>query len=348
VKINKLIVITLLFFFAAILQSCKKPEEKAALPTLTVATAPYQDLAMLVNAPELKLDVKAGITLKLVTMAWEDILLSVASAGKTVDVGFGSYVEYLTKFSKLNDGATDPIIYIQPLYVYKGGGFIALSNKISPFRSTELSDKAVMQRLKRYRIGAQKQSLYDMMIYSIALRAGINPKDLNVFDTPMNDAILALETKSLDLAAAGLPQVAEARKRGGQLAISMEDAGFADITGFICRESTLKEKRPQIEALIRVWFQCVDFVYADLKKNSVHSLNYLLKTAATKYTYDEYAQALSQEYLPRNLEDLRKNVLASGSKYDFSRIGNTINEYLINNGFIKKQSPIPAPLLGQL
>jgi hypothetical protein len=187
-----------------------------------------------------------------------------------------------------------------------------------------------------------------MMIYSIALRAGINPKDLNVFDTPMNDAILALETKSLDLAAAGLPQVAEARKRGGQLAISMEDAGFADITGFICRESTLKEKRPQIEALIRVWFQCVDFVYADLKKNSVHSLNYLLKTAATKYTYDEYAQALSQEYLPRNLEDLRKNVLASGSKYDFSRIGNTINEYLINNGFIKKQSPIPAPLLGQL
>ena len=280
-------------------------------------------------------------------MAWEDILPAVASAGKTVDVGFGSYVEYLTKFAKINEGSDDPVIYIQPLYVYKGGGFIALSREIALFRPEDLTNSSAMQRLKKYKIGAQKQSLYDMMIYSVALRAGINPKELKVFDTPMNDGLLALETKSLDIAAAGLPQVTEARKRGGKLVISMEDAGFADITGFICRKSTLKEKQPQIEALIRVWFQCVDYVYADMEKNSVHSLDYLRKRAATKYTYDEYVQALSQEYLPRSLDELRTNVLATGSKYDFKRIGDSINEYLINNGIVQKESPIPAPLIAQ-
>jgi len=350
-KNNKLtiILVTVVLAVAAVFyfNSIKKPAKQGELPILSVAIAPYQDLAMLVNATELKFDARQGINLKLVTMAWEDILPAVASAGKTVDVGFGSYVEYLTKFAKINEGVDDPVIYVQPLYVYKGGGFIALSNEIAPFRPADLLDPAAMQRLKGYKIGAQKQSLYDMMIYSVARRAGIDPKELKVFDTPMNDGLLALETKSLNIAAAGLTQVNESRKRGGQLVISMEDAGFADITGFICRKSTLRDKRPQIEALIRTWYQCVDYVYTNMEKNSVHSLNYLRKNAATKYSYDEYVQALSQEYLPRNLDELRTNVLISGSKYDYKRIGNSINDYLKTNGIVNKPSPIPTPLLGQ-
>ncbi len=230
----------------------KKPAEPEQVAKLTVAIAPYQDLAMLVNAPKLGLDAKEGISVNLITMAWEDILPAVASAGETVDVGFGSYVEYLTKFAKLNEGTSDPVLYIQPLYVYKGGGFIGLSEEIVPFGPTDLVNPAAMQRLKSYKIGAQKESLYDMMLYSVARRASISPRELTVFDTPMNDGLLALETKSLDLAAAGLTQVTEARKRGGRLVISMEDAGFADITGFICRKSTLESKRELVKALIRV------------------------------------------------------------------------------------------------
>lgn len=312
---------------------------------LSVAIAPYQDLAMLVNAPKYGFDVRAGLSLELVTMAWEDILPAVASAGRTVDVGFGSYVEYLTKFAKLNAGTQDPVVFFQPLYVYKGGGFIALNKEIVAFSASDLTAPAALQRLKRYRIGAQRQSLYDMMLYTIASRGGISPRDLKVFDTPMNDGVLALSNGSLDLAAGGLPQVNEVRKRGGFLAISMEDAGFADIVGFICRKSTLENNRPLLEALIRVWFESVDYVYTDLQKNSAASLEYLSKTAATKYTFEEYAEALSQEYLPLNLDALRLNVLLPGSKYDYSRIGNSINQYLIVNRIAENPAPIPRPLL---
>lgn len=77
----------------------------------------------------------------------------------------------------------------------------------------------------------------------------------------MNDGLLAVESKSLDLSAAGLTQVAEIQKQGGRLAISMENAGFADITGFICRKSVLDARKADIENLIRVWFDCVDYVF---------------------------------------------------------------------------------------
>jgi ABC-type nitrate/sulfonate/bicarbonate transport system substrate-binding protein len=300
---------------------------------------------MLVNASKLGFDAQAGISIKLVTMAWEDILPSVASAAKTVDVGFGSYVEYLTKYAKLNNGMNDPILFIQPLYVYKGGGFIALSPDIQPLSGSSLTNVTEMQRIKGYRIGAQKQSLYDMMIYSVAHRVGIEPKELHVIDIPMNDGLLALETKSLDLSAAGLTQVTEAQKRGGKLVISMEDAGFADVTGFICKKSILENKRQLLEALIRVWFQCVDYVYSDMEKNSTYSLQYLRQSAATKYTYEEYVQALSQEYLPRTLSDLQLNVLKPGSKYDFHRIGASINAYLTTNRVIAEPTPLPNALL---
>ena len=214
-------------------------------PLLTVAISPYQDLAMLVNAGSAGIAKKHGLQVKLITMAWEDILPAVGSHGKTVDVGFGSFVEYLTKYSKMNEGEADPILFIQPLYVYKGGGFIALRNDIPVFSAEDLRSPEKLATLRNWRFGAQKESLYDMMLYSIATRGSISPSDLKVSDLPMNDGLLAVESKSLDLSAAGLTQVAEIQKQGGRLAISMEDAGFADADGVgLCRPGRRREARP--------------------------------------------------------------------------------------------------------
>ena len=313
---------------------------------LRVAIAPYQDLAMLVNAESLGEYKRQGVRLQLLTMGWEEILPAVASAGPTVDVGFGSYVEYLTKAARLNTGSNDPVVYFQPLYVYKGGGFIALRDDIAPFKASDLSSAAKIKRLRGYRIGAQKESLYDMMIYSVAARGGLKPDDLRVFDTPMNDGLLALEAGSLDISAAGLTQVTEAQKRRGGLVLSMEDAGFADVTGFICRTSTLQTRRADLEALVRMWFASVDYVMADLRQNSARSLAYLRANAATQYTFEEYERALSQELLPRSLDGLRRDVLAEGARYDFVRLGNEINSYLVANRLVQKPTELPRPLLG--
>jgi ABC-type nitrate/sulfonate/bicarbonate transport system substrate-binding protein len=312
---------------------------------LTVAISPYQDIAMLVNAEPLGLTTKYGVRLNLITMAWEDILPAVASAGKTVDVGFGSLTEYLTKYSKLNEGNADPILFVQPLYVYNGGGFVALDPKIKPLDAAALKDPQAVRNFLNYRIGAQKQSIYEMMIFTLAHRVNVPVSSLKVYDMPLNDGLLALQSGSLDVSAAGLTQVNEAEKRNGRMVLSMEDSGFADVTGFIVRKSTLDAKRAQIENLIRIWFDCVNYVMKDPQNNSTNSLAYLRKNAATQYTYEEYSNALSQEYFPRSLADLQTGLLAPGSKYDFVRLSGEITDYLIENKIITSPPPVPTPLL---
>jgi ABC-type nitrate/sulfonate/bicarbonate transport system substrate-binding protein len=321
------------------------PTPSAAQAELSVAISPYQDIAMLVNAAPLGLTAKHAVHLNLVTMAWEDITPAISSAGKTVDVGFGSLVEYLTKYSKLNDGSSDPVLFVQPLYVYKGGGFIGLDGKLVPLNASALQDPQAVSSFLKYRIGAQKQSLYEMMIYSLARRAGVATASIKLFDTPMNDGLLALQSGSLDVSAAGLTQLNEARKHGGRMILSMEDTGFADVVGLICRRSVLQGKRAQIESLVQMWFESVDYVTADLAVNSKHSLDYLRKNAATQYSFDEYRAALSQEYLPRSVAELQAGVLAPGSKYEFGRIVREITDYLIENKIVGSRPPVPTPLV---
>jgi ABC-type nitrate/sulfonate/bicarbonate transport system substrate-binding protein len=80
-----------------LIHSCSPKPSNERSP-ISVAIAPYQDLAMLVNAEAAGIAQKHGIKVTLVTMAWEDILPSVGSRGKTVDVGFGSSMKgHLTR-----------------------------------------------------------------------------------------------------------------------------------------------------------------------------------------------------------------------------------------------------------
>lgn len=314
-------------------------------PQLRVAIAPYQDLAMLVNIEPLGLEEKYDLDVELVTMAWEDILPAVASYGRTVDIGFGSLVEYLTKQHKLNDGVADPIVFVQPLYVYKGGGFVALDSAIPLLDALALQDVSQVEEFLKLRFGAQKQSLYEMMLFTIARRAGVAPDSLNVTHISMNDGVLALQSGSLDVTSAGLTQLNEVRRRGGRLVISMEDTGFADIVGFICLQSTLDERKEEIEDIIRAWFDCVAHVMSDLEGNSEHSLAYLRQNAATQYSFEEYSAALSQEYLPRSLEQLRESVLQAGAKYDLARVSQEISAYLLDNDLAPTSPQAPNPLL---
>ena len=46
----------------------------------------------------------------------------------------------------------------------------------------------------------------------------------------------------------------EAKKRGSRVLLTMQEVGFADVTGFLCKRSTFGRRRADIEKLIRMWF----------------------------------------------------------------------------------------------
>lgn len=324
--VMKRFIIQIAFVVAGLLllTSCTKSNAN----NLIVAISPYQDIAMLVNYKHLKLDKEYHVNIQLRTLAWEDILPAVASSGPTVDVGFGSLTEYLTKYSRLNSGSSDPIVFVYPLYVYRGGGFISFNPNVVPLTEANINDRSSLRKFLSFRIGAQKESIYDMIISSLARRAGIPLQDINVIDTSMNDGFLAAQSHSLDIASAGLTQITEAEKRGGTVVLSMDNAGFADVTGFICRASTLKQKHQAISALIRIWFDCVHYVTSDIRQNSVESLRYLNSNASTHYTLEQYRAALSQEYFPTSIAQANAQLINKSGKFSAPRIASEISSYI--------------------
>ncbi|TGV04830.1 type 2 periplasmic-binding domain-containing protein [Flavivirga rizhaonensis] len=318
-----------------LLTGCKNDKE-----VLNVAISPYQDIAMIVNIDNLKLEEKYNINVNLMTMNWEDILPALSSAGKTADIGFGSYIEYLTKYPKLNKDTKDPVLFIYPAYIFKGGGFITYDS-IQPFNRSNIDSLYLVNSFFGKKIGAQKNSVFEMMLYSLANRSNYDIAGAQIFDSPLNDAILATQNGSLDIAAAGLTQITEANKNGGKVILTMEDLGFADITGFICKKSTYDKRKEDIDNLIKMWFECVDYVFKDLEANSVRSLKYLDEKAATKYTFDQYKTALSQEYFPKSINEADTEILNEGGLFYYKQIQTEVIDYLKANEVIKEKYQAP-------
>lgn len=308
-----------------------RPDRESTAPaqvTLRVGLAPYQDLAMIVNAKPLGLEKRYGTNLELVTMGWEDILPSVATAGRGVDVGFGSYAEYLTKFNNINSAGADPVLFVYPLYVFKGGAFVTFRPDVPQLTQQGLADRQTVSRILALKIGAQRKSVYEMMLYELAARNGIPASQVKPIDTPLDQGFLAAQQGSLDLASAGLTQLTETQRRNGHVVFTMDDLRFADFTGLIVKKSVYDARRKDIANLIRMWFDCVDYVYRDIDHNSANSLAYLNRQASTRYTLDEYKKALSQEYLPRTLAESQAQFIDSKGRYPVSLIKPALLRYL--------------------
>ncbi len=55
----------------------------------------------------------------------------------------------------------------------------------------------------------------------------------------------------------------------------MDDLGYADITGFVCKKSTFENHKEDIVSVIKIWFDSVRYVLSDIDTNSKNSLDYL-------------------------------------------------------------------------
>jgi ABC-type nitrate/sulfonate/bicarbonate transport system substrate-binding protein len=311
---------------------------------IRVGISPYQDLAMIVTAEPLGLEAKYGTEIDLVTMAWEDILPAVGSAGRAVDIGFGSYIEYLTKYENINPDATDPILFVYPAYVFKGGTFVTYNPAVPQLDKAAVEDpqSESVRRWLEFRIGAQRGSVYEMMLFRLASTHAVPFDRLNVIDTPLEQGFLAAEQRSLDIATAGLTQLTEAQRRGARAVLTMDDVGFADITGFIVKKSVYDQRQRDIHNVIRMWFDSVAFVLSDIDRNSKQSLAYLDKNASTRYTLEEYKRALSQEYFPRTMQEAQAQLIDRTGRFPARAIGETTGAYLVQKGTSRKAPPLPT------
>jgi len=314
------------------------------LPPLKVAISPYQDIAMLVNAKQLGLEKKYGTKLDCLTLAWEDIPYAIASAGDTVDVGFMGLTDYLSKIDKLNTAKDDPLILVYPALVFRGGGFISFNPKVPEITQANMIDRSVVQKFLSYKVGAQRSSCFQMVVYMLGRKAGVDPHQLHVIDTTLNDGFLAAQNGGLDVAAAGLTQKTEALKRNGRLVLNINDLGVGEINCLVCKQSCYRRRRADVENLVRMWFDCTRYVTSDLDNHSTTTIAYLNKHSSTHYTLAEFKRAVSGEYFPNSVQETEEQILSGDSRYSFAKQERMINSYLIDIGVRTAAAPPLRPI----
>lgn len=317
-----------LFIISFFLFSCDRSSQK----DITVLISPYQDLAMLINIYDLGLEEKYKTTVGIKTIPWEETYTTILSANSPADIAFASYADFLTKKTNLNKDSNDKLLFIFPAYIFRGGAFVSFRNDIQPVNRESLTDTKIISKFLSYRIGLPKNTLYQMLLFHLATTVDIPMENVEFVDVGFDSGFLAAKTGSLDIAAVGLTQLTEAQKDGGSVVLNMDTLGISDITGFIVRESVLKDKRKEIENLIHMWFECVDYVFSDLDKNSKASLEYLIENAATKYTLESYKAALSQEFFPKSLDEIKIELLDSNGSYPVDKIDKIIRSFLSEQG----------------
>jgi len=301
----------------------------SATPVLKVAIAPYQDMAMLMNAKPLGLDKKNGIDLQLLSMAWENLTPAAASATPSVDVAFASMVQFITQEHSLNAGSSDPIVFFYPAYVFRGGAFVTFNKDVPELTKADMNNPDKIKQFLSFRFAAQKTSSYEMLLSKLARKVGMSLKDLKIVDMDAGDGLLAAQNGSVDVSSAGLTQRNEAVKRGGRVVLTMDDMSQVDIAGFIAKKSTIDAKQKELVAFLNTWADCCAYTLSDLNTNSEYPLTYLRKNSSTQYTPQEFATALSQELLPTSVADLQTNVVNLGSRYYYGQIvTNTVEYYM--------------------
>jgi ABC-type nitrate/sulfonate/bicarbonate transport system substrate-binding protein len=299
------------------------------IPVLKVGIAPYQDMALLMNSESKSLQEKYNLELDLVTLAWEDLTPAISSATDSLDIAFASITEFITNERNINRNTDDPLVFIYPAYVFLGGSFVSFNHDVPVIKKDDLQNIQKLKDFLGYNFAAQKKSAYEMMLFSVAKEAGVDFKDVNIFNIGAGDGLLAAINGSVDVSSAGLTQRNEAIEQGGRVVLTMGDLGFVDIAGFVVKQSVLDEKREEITNFIKMWYDSINYVMSDIDNNSFGSIEYLNQQSSTNYTIDSFKKALEQEFFPINIDDVKNTILTKNSRFDFENISNILINYLL-------------------
>lgn len=284
------------------------------MDSLKIAISPYQDLAMFVNAKTKNFAKDAGFNVDFVTFTWQEIMPAMLS-DKSINVGCVSLAEFLIKKDAINKNVSDPLIFIYPLYVFKGGAFLTFNDDVPELTEDSIKNADIVKSFLSFTIGAQKDSLFDLLIYNLAKKYKVN--NLSVKNASFYSGFYALKDGALDIANGGLTEVNQVLLEGGRSVLDMSTGGVFDVTGLVVRKSFLKEHNKLLKKLIRTWFVCVNYVLSNLRNNTKDSLEYLRMHAVTEYTLDSYKQAIDQEFFPKTVEETQNTILAKNAKYDY-------------------------------
>lgn len=311
--------------------------------TIGYGISPYQDTAMPKVAEGMGLYADRGLHVALHTIAWEDIVPSLASAGETVDVALGSVNTFLPRAENINVKGGGDVVFVFPLYVFKGAALIMRGDAtLLPLKHyldqyPEDRERAIAEAMTQLRgrtVAVPSGTPYEQMLLAGLRIAGMKPSDLDIRNVKLAEALYALRNGDVDIVGAGVTQRTEAARDGAVAFLDMETFGFAEVVGLMTTRQYAIDHHREIDTLIDIWFESVDRLLADIDGNSSYVLDYLVKNSSTKYTLVEYKAALEFQEFPRSKKAARELFFDTASPFYWGRTWDIVNEYLVDRGDI--------------
>lgn len=316
--------------------------------TVRYGITPYQDSALPVVAAELGWYKQKGLNVEMVPVTWGDAIM--ALSGGAIDVVIYNFNSFQPPYEHAAQGRVKPVFYC-PLYLFKGQAIMVKGDsglecfRDAPGESIDAREHRIAKvaaQLKGKKIGVTQGTELDQIVLAALKKAGLTKEDVQMFHAAPEDSLAAFLAGNLDAFAAGLTERVEARRRGGTELLVTADVMRPVIDGIVTTESFAKQHPDIMTKLVDVWFQTIRFMEADLNKNSVHILKYLSTAASTRYSPEEYAIAWTFNVFPKDRSEANSlfNDPSSPSYWKISWDAN--NEYLIQEGKVKKPVPYSA------
>ncbi len=333
-KLGLIVIFVIVVIIIGILISGTGPDDK-----IRYGISPYQDTAMPKVAEGMGLYEKYGLNVELITVAWGDIVPSLSSAGKSVDVALGSINTFLPRAENINVKGGGDLVFYFPFYVFKGATLMMHGDSgmkpLSEFLKQYPSDRnravrETMNQLRGKTVAVPNGTPYEQMLLAALKIAGMSQKDdIDRRNVKLANALYAFRNGDADIIGAGVTQRTEALREGGQVFLDMETFGFAEIVGLMTTSSFAEAHKEELSKLIKIWFESVDVLLSDIDEHSEYVLRYLAENASTKYTLKEYKAALEFQEFPRSTEDAGALIISTDGKFHWMRTWDIVNDYLL-------------------
>lgn len=315
---------------------------------ITLGISPYQDTAIPVIAQTNGIYDEREVNVDLRTIEWENIVPSLATRGETIDVAIGSINTFLPRANAVNTGQDDPVIFVAPLYVFKGASLVANKDSgIRPYReilTEENGDKdralrVFVNQLDGARIGYPSGTPYEQLFIEATKGADRTVEEFRPTDVQIADALPALLSGNLELAAAGVTQRTEALRDGHYVAIETEDLGFAEVVGLMTTKSFYESHSEEIEQIRLAWFDSIQLLESQPEVATTGILDYLERNASTRYTFEEYLDSLSAQEFPSTAAAADDMFGNQAARFYWRTTWDIVNDYLLATEAIDEKVP---------
>ncbi len=307
---------------------------------------PFQDSALPVVASVQGWYKRDGLDVTIVNLGWSDVPLALAS--KSIDVAIYNVDSYMASSERLKKGGVDVVFYA-PLYVWNGAAIMIHGDrglrpagdlsKVSPDERRRAVTTA-MEQLRGKRIGVTQGTTFEQTVRDALRVAGMNPnKDVNLVSARPEDNLAAFLSGDLDAFSAGLTERVQAKRHGGTELVIGPDVSMPAIDGLVVRKDFGDQHPKQMEKLVDLWFETIDYMKVDVAARSGIIRNYLKGKASVDYSPDEYAIAWTFQHFPESRQAAREDFLDSGSVYFWKPIWKANSDALL--GQKKITEPVP-------